>query len=163
STERIDAAGGEAACGTHQRFAGWPLDPPSTAPTILQSDRNPPRKRRYTRIAMSRTQTESWGHSTVRTACPLDCPDSCSLDVTVERGRVVKIDAADANPTTRNFICGKVRRFGERLYGDDRLLYPAVRKGPKGQGTFARVTWDEALDAIAQRMIGIRDTIGAEG
>jgi anaerobic selenocysteine-containing dehydrogenase len=111
-------------------------------------------------------QNESWGHSTVRTACPLDCPDSCSLDVTVERGRVVKIDGADANPsnpTTRRFICAKVRRFGERLYGEDRLLYPAIRKGPKGQGTFLRVTWDEALDAIAQRMIAIRDTIGAEG
>lgn len=109
------------------------------------------------------SQTESWGHSTVRTACPLDCPDSCSLDVTVERGRVVKIDGADANPSTRKFICGKVRRFGERLYGEDRLLYPAVRQGPKGSGTFLRVTWDEALDAIAQRMIAIRDTVGAEG
>ncbi len=116
---------------------------------------------------MPRTsQKESWGHSTVRTACPLDCPDSCSLDVTVERGRVVKIDGADAdpaNPTTRKFICAKVRRFGERLYGEDRLLYPAIRKGPKGQGTFVRVTWDEALDEIAQRMIAIKDTIGAEG
>jgi anaerobic selenocysteine-containing dehydrogenase len=106
---------------------------------------------------------ESWGHSTVRTACPLDCPDSCSLDVTVERGRVVKIDGADANPTTRKFICAKVRRFGERLYGEDRLLYPAIRKGTKGVGTFIRVTWDEALDAIAQKMMTIRDTIGAEG
>jgi anaerobic selenocysteine-containing dehydrogenase len=106
---------------------------------------------------------ESWGHSTVRTACPLDCPDSCTLDVTVEQGRVVKIDGADANPSTRNFICGKVRRFGERLYGEDRLLYPAIRKGPKGRGTFVRVTWDEALDQIAQRMMTIRDSIGAEG
>ena len=95
---------------------------------------------------MARTAPkESWGHSTVRTACPLDCPDSCTLDV-----------------TTRNFICGKVRRFGERLYGEDRLLYPAVRKGPKGQGTFVRVTWDEALDEIAQRMTAIRDSVGAE-
>jgi anaerobic selenocysteine-containing dehydrogenase len=112
---------------------------------------------------MARTpQTESWGHTTVRTACPLDCPDSCTLDVTVEQGRVVKIDGGDANPTTRSFICGKVRRFGERLYGEDRLLYPAVRKGAKGQGTFVRVTWDEALDEIAQRMTAIRESVGAE-
>ena len=112
---------------------------------------------------MARTSPkESWGHSTVRTACPLDCPDSCTLDVTVEQGRVVKIDGGNANPTTRNFICGKVRRFGERLYGEDRLLYPAVRKGPKGQGTFVRVTWGEALDEIAQRMTAIRDSVGAE-
>src|SRR3954447_2483025 len=108
------------------------------------------------------TATESWGHSTVRTACPLDCPDACTLDVTVEKGRVVKIDGGDANPVTRGYICAKVRRFTERLYGEDRLLYPAIRHGAKGQGTFTRVTWDEALDYIAHRMIEIRDTNGAE-
>src|SRR5437762_927955 len=112
---------------------------------------------------MARTvATESWGHSTVRTACPLDCPDACTLDVTVEKGRVVKIDGGDANPVTRGYICAKVRRFTERLYGEDRLLYPAIRKGQKGQGTFRRVTWDEALDHIAERMLHIRDTTGAE-
>src|SRR3954462_3129986 len=101
------------------------------------------------------------GHS-VRTACPLDCPDACTLDVTVEKGRVVKIDGGDANPVTRGYICAKVRRFTERLYGEDRLLYPAIREGAKGQGTFTRVTWDEALDQIARRMEKIRDTTGAE-
>lgn len=105
---------------------------------------------------------ETWGRSTVRTACPLDCPDSCTLDVTVEKGRVVTIDGGHTNPTTQGFICGKVRGFTDRLYGEDRLLYPAIRKGPKGQGVFARVTWDEALDHIAHRMIEIRDTVGAE-
>jgi anaerobic selenocysteine-containing dehydrogenase len=107
-------------------------------------------------------QPESWGRSTVRSACPLDCPDSCSIDVTVENGRVVKIDGSDDNPVTRNFICGKVRRFPERLYGEDRLLYPAVREGAKGQGTFVRVTWDEALDLITSKMEEIRDRKGAE-
>ena len=86
------------------------------------------------RKSSSATDDVSWGHSTVRTACPLDCPDSCTLDVTVEHGRVVKIDGGDANPATRGFICGKVRRFAERLYGEDRLLYPAVRKGAEGAG-----------------------------
>jgi anaerobic selenocysteine-containing dehydrogenase len=105
---------------------------------------------------------ESWGHSTVRTACPLDCPDSCTLDVTVENGRVLKIDGGDANPSTRNFICAKVRRFGERVYGEDRLLYPAVRQGAKGQGTFTRVSWAEAIDLIARRMTDIKEQFGAE-
>jgi anaerobic selenocysteine-containing dehydrogenase len=111
---------------------------------------------------MSRISPEAWGHSTVRTACPLDCPDSCTLDVTVERGRILKIDGGDTNPTTRNFICGKVRRFDQRVYGEDRLLYPAIRKGAKGQGIYARVPWDEALDHIAQRMTAIRDRWGAD-
>ncbi|HXW05478.1 MAG TPA: molybdopterin-dependent oxidoreductase, partial [Vicinamibacterales bacterium] len=104
----------------------------------------------------------SWGRSTIPTACPLDCPDSCSLQVTVENGRILKIDGGDANPATRDFICAKVRRFTGRVYGEDRLLYPAIRKGPKGQGLFTRVSWDEALDHIAERMMRIRDSSGAE-
>ena len=107
-------------------------------------------------------QTETWGRSTVRTACPLDCPDSCGVDVTVEQGRVVKIDGARDNPVTRGFICGKVRRFADRVYGEDRLMYPAVRQGAKGHGTFLRVTWEEALDLIARKMREIRDAKGAE-
>ena len=105
---------------------------------------------------------EHWGHSTVRTACPLDCPDACALDVTVENGRVKTIDGAPDDPVTRGYICAKVRRFGERIYGEDRLLYPAVRKGNKGTGTFERVTWTEALDLIARRMTEIKETRGAE-
>src|SRR5215471_8868819 len=112
---------------------------------------------------MARTEApETWGHSTVRTACPLDCPDACSLDVTVENGRIRKIDGGTDNPVTRDFICAKVRRFEQRVYGEDRLLYPAVRQGGKGQGTFARVTWDEALDLIARRMTHIKAQDGAE-
>src|SRR5688500_139368 len=105
---------------------------------------------------------ETWGNSTVRTACPLDCPDACTLDVTVEKGRIEKIDGGDDNPVTRNFICAKVRRFAERVYGEDRLLYPAVRQGAKGQGTFMRVEWDEALDLIARKMSDIKAEYGGE-
>ena len=111
---------------------------------------------------MSRTEPEHWGHSTVRTACPLDCPDSCTVDVTVKNGRILEIDGGDENPVTRNYICAKVRRFASRVYGDDRLLYPAVRQGVRGNGVFTRVTWDEALDQIAGQMRTIRDRWGAE-
>ena len=109
-----------------------------------------------------RLEPQSWGRSTVQTACPLDCPDSCTLQVTVEKGRIIKIDGGTANPATRDFICAKVRRFDERVYGEDRLLYPAVRKGAKGQGVFTRVSWDEALDHIARRMTEIKEQYGAE-
>jgi anaerobic selenocysteine-containing dehydrogenase len=105
---------------------------------------------------------DTWGHSVVRTACPLDCPDACTLDVTVESGRIQKIDGGDDNPVTRSFICAKVRRFDERVYGEDRVLYPSVRQGAKGQGTYVRVTWDEALDLIARRMAEIKAADGAE-
>src|SRR5215207_5933473 len=105
---------------------------------------------------------DSWGRSTVRTACPLDCPDSCTLDVTVERGRIVKMDGGHENPATKGYICAKVRRFPERVYGEDRLLYPAIRQGAKGQGTFTRVTWAEALDHIAAKMREIKESDSAE-
>ena len=55
--------------------------------------------------------------SVVETACPLDCPDACSLAVTVQRGRIVAIDGSHKNPVTGGYICAKVRRFGERVYG----------------------------------------------
>src|SRR3954451_1200066 len=103
----------------------------------------------------SRTpDTEPLGSSAVEveTACPLDCPDACSLAVTVRRGRVVKIDGSRKNPVTDGFICAKVRKFDELVYGPDRLLYPAVRKGRKGEGQFKRVTWDDALDLVASKM-----------
>jgi anaerobic selenocysteine-containing dehydrogenase len=109
-----------------------------------------------------RVAPKSWGRSTVQTACPLDCPDSCTLHVTVENGRIVEIDGGHENPSTREYICGKVRRFADRVYGEDRLLYPGIRKGPKGDGVFSRVSWDEALDHIAQKMVEIRDRMGAE-
>jgi anaerobic selenocysteine-containing dehydrogenase len=107
-------------------------------------------------------QIRSWGHSTVHTACPLDCPDSCSLAVTVERGKVIRIDGSHEAPSTDGYICGKVRGFGRRLYGDLRLLHPAIRKGPKGGGEFVRVSWDEALDLIASKMRRARERFGAE-
>jgi anaerobic selenocysteine-containing dehydrogenase len=82
--------------------------------------------------------------------------------VTVENGRILEIDGGDANSVTRNYICAKVRRFTSRVYGEDRLLYPAIRQGARGKGVFTRVTWDEALDHIAGRMRAIRDRYGAD-
>jgi anaerobic selenocysteine-containing dehydrogenase len=72
--------------------------------------------------------------------------------VTVQHGKVINIDGSHHNPVTNGFICAKVRKFGERVYGPDRLLYPAVRKGRKGEGKFKRVSWDEAMELVATRM-----------
>ena len=83
------------------------------------------------------------------TACPLDCPDTCSLEVTVEQGRVTHVDAAPGNPLTDGWICAKVRRFARRVYAPERVLHPLVRSGPKGSGRFRQASWDEALDLVA--------------
>lgn len=89
---------------------------------------------------------------TLPSACPLDCPDACSLSVVVEDGKVLSIDGSRINPFTQGFICGKVRRFGERVHGRHRLLEPAVRNGAKGKGEFVPVSWDEALNRIQEEM-----------
>ena len=104
----------------------------------------------------------TWGRSRVATVCPLDCPDTCSLEVTVEKGKIVAIDGSEKQPVTDGYICGKVRRFGERVYGDTRLTQPLVREGTRGDGHFKTASWDEALGTIAAQMVKIRDTWGAE-
>ena len=88
----------------------------------------------------------------VDTACPLDCPDGCTLSVTVRHGKLVDIDGSHRNPVTDGYICAKVRKFGDRVYGPDRLHYPAVRKGRKGEGKFGRVSWDQAMELIVERL-----------
>jgi anaerobic selenocysteine-containing dehydrogenase len=95
-------------------------------------------------------------------ACPLDCPDACSLEVRVVDGRVAKVDGDHRNPVTQGFICAKVRRTPEHLYGPDRLLYPARRIGAKGEGRFERISWDAAYDLAAERLRGARDRSGGE-
>ena len=100
--------------------------------------------------------------SVVDSACPLDCPDGCSLAVTVQHGKVISLDGSHRSPTTDGFICAKVRKFGDRVYGPDRLSYPAVRQGRKGEGRFKRVPWDEALELIITRMQRATAESGAE-
>lgn len=98
----------------------------------------------------------------VPSVCPLDCPDRCSLDVTVEAGRVVKIAGNRVNPVTDDFICGKVSRFAERVHGPDRLLTPLRRTGPKGSGAFAPISWDDAISEIVGRFLELRARHGGE-
>src|SRR6059058_6256107 len=81
----------------------------------------------------------------VRGACPHDCPDTCSMLVTVEDGRAVKVAGDPAHPFTRGFLCAKVNRYVERTYHRDRLAYPMRRVGRKGEGRFERISWDEAV------------------
>ena len=81
--------------------------------------------------------------------CTLDCPDTCSLTVTVDDGRIVKVRGSDALPYTESVICNKVAHHtAEFVHGAQRLLYPLRRTGPRGSGRFERITWAQALDTI---------------
>jgi anaerobic selenocysteine-containing dehydrogenase len=94
----------------------------------------------------------------IRAVCPHDCPDTCSMVVTVENGRAVKIAGDKEHPFTQGFLCTKVARYLERTYHSDRLLYPQVRVGKKGEGKFRRAAWDEAIALIAARLQAIIDS-----
>jgi anaerobic selenocysteine-containing dehydrogenase len=84
----------------------------------------------------------------VKTACPHDCPDTCSMLATVEGGRLIGVAGNPENPFTRGNLCRKVAHYEERVYSPDRVLHPMRRVGPKGAGEFARITWDDALSEI---------------
>ncbi len=94
--------------------------------------------------------------------CSHDCPDSCSVKVGVENGRVVSIVGDSDHPITRGFLCGKVNRYQERIYSPLRVLVPQRRVGKKGEGKFQPITWDEALDEVTARFKQIIASHGAE-
>jgi anaerobic selenocysteine-containing dehydrogenase len=94
--------------------------------------------------------------------CALDCPDACSLKITVEDGRVVKLEGDDEHAYTQGFACVKTVHYPERQERDDRILTPLRRVGPKGSGKFEPTSWDEALDAIAARLQHILDHRGPQ-
>jgi anaerobic selenocysteine-containing dehydrogenase len=102
------------------------------------------------------------GRRTVKGVCPHDCPDTCALLIEVENDRVVRVHGDPSHPVTRGFLCNKVNRYDERVNHAERLLYPMIRTGKKGDGTFRRVSWDEALDVVAQRVGEIVKEFGGE-
>ncbi len=97
-----------------------------------------------------------------RSVCPHDCPDTCGLLVGVEDGRAVSVKGDPAHPFTRGAICVKVRHYPERVYSPLRILHPLKRRGPKGKGEFQRISWDQALDEIANKYREIISNFGAE-
>src|SRR5437868_13399947 len=119
----------------------------------------------------------------VHAACPHDCPDACGVLITVEQvngpngqeTRATRIQGDPAHPVTQGFLCAKVAKYLDRVYSPDRLLYPMRRKpgAPKGPAAyggvkgrepeaFERISWDEALQHIADRLAAIANDHGPE-
>lgn len=89
-----------------------------------------------------------------RVSCPHDCPDACSMRVTVDTatGRAIKVEGDPTHPVTRGYLCNKVNNYLDLVYNANRVLYPHRRVGPKGPGAkFERIGWDQALSEIAAR------------
>jgi anaerobic selenocysteine-containing dehydrogenase len=108
----------------------------------------------------------------VHTVCSHDCPDSCAVLVSVDAaGRAQRVAGDPGQPVTRGFLCGKVAKYLDRVYSPDRLLYPMRRKPGVSKGalaaareaeSFEAISWDEALETIAQRLGSIAQQYGPE-
>jgi anaerobic selenocysteine-containing dehydrogenase len=93
--------------------------------------------------------------------CPLDCPDTCSLSVTVAGDQVVAVRGSKVNPITHGAVCAKVANYyPDFVHGPNRVRHPLKRVGPKGTNKFARISWEEALDTIYSR---VSEIIGRYG
>jgi len=108
-------------------------------------------------------QTANTSNSTQHiTTCPLDCPDTCSLVVTIEDNKLTKVRGNPEQENTKGFACVKMYAYPERQHHADRLGHPLKRVGKKGEGKFERVSWEEALTDIAEKTQNILDTSGAD-
>lgn len=95
--------------------------------------------------------------ATFKSACPLNCWDSCGFVVEVENGKVVKIDGDKDHPITKGKICGRGRMLEARTNSDDRILYPLK----KVDGEFQRITWEQALTEITEKLLVVRQKYGS--
>jgi anaerobic selenocysteine-containing dehydrogenase len=96
-------------------------------------------------------------------ACPHDCPSTCALEVEVLDERTIgRVRGAEDNAYTAGVICAKVARYAERLHHSSRLTTPLIRKGAKGAGEFASISWEAALDVVAEKFLRAEERDGAQ-
>src|SRR5271157_1442109 len=113
------------------------------------------RLRRLTIMIWRPTHVANSEPTVFKNVCPLDCPDTCSMRVTVQDGVAIDLKGDAEHPFTRGFLCQKMASYLDRVYSPDRLMFPMKRVGAKGAGKFERISWEEALDAIATRFAAI--------
>ncbi|MFE5430152.1 molybdopterin oxidoreductase family protein [Peribacillus simplex] len=94
--------------------------------------------------------------------CSLDCPDQCGLLLHKKDGKIIKVQGDPDHPVTKGNICNKVRNMTARLYDPNRLKQPLKRIGPKGEGNFAPISWEEAIDTITSKWKDLIEMHGSE-
>jgi anaerobic selenocysteine-containing dehydrogenase len=96
-------------------------------------------------------------------ACPHDCPSTCALEIEILDERTIgRVRGAKDNDYTAGVICAKVARYAERVHHPDRLTQPLRRTGAKGSGSFAPISWDDALDLVAEKFLEVEQRHGAQ-
>jgi anaerobic selenocysteine-containing dehydrogenase len=98
-----------------------------------------------------------------KSACPHDCPSGCSLEVErLSSTRIGRVRGAAANTYTDGVVCAKVARYAERVHHPDRLKQPLQRIGEKGAGEFRPISWEAALDEVAEAFLRSTQVHGGE-
>jgi anaerobic selenocysteine-containing dehydrogenase len=99
---------------------------------------------------------------TINTVCSLCGLAGCGMEVTVENEKVVKVEGDKDHPDNKGALCIKGRAAMDILYAPDRLQYPLKRIGRRGEGKWERISWDQALSLVAEKLQTVKDTCGAE-
>src|SRR3990172_8625593 len=95
----------------------------------------------------------------ITTTCASHCGGSCILKLHVKDGVITRIEPDEGEePQLR--ACLRGRAYRQRVYDENRILYPLKRVGERGEGKFVRISWDEALDTVAREIVRVRDTHG---
>ncbi|SHI75216.1 Anaerobic selenocysteine-containing dehydrogenase [Dethiosulfatibacter aminovorans DSM 17477] len=97
---------------------------------------------------------------TYTSVCPRDCFGGCTLKVTIEDGKIVKVAGNKSNTNSDGYLCSKGASYHKRLYHPDRITFPMLKE--KNTGEFSRISWDEALDIIARKLTDSVRDCGAE-
>lgn len=105
------------------------------------------------------TQASQPDRRTVTGICGI-CPGGCGVEIELAGGRIERLKPLKGHP--RGIVCTRGSRAKEIVYSPDRLEYPMMRTGRKGEGRFKRIGWDEALDKIADQLLEIKRAAGAE-
>jgi anaerobic selenocysteine-containing dehydrogenase len=112
---------------------------------------------------MNQVVRSSHGGKIAASACPHDCPSTCALEVEVLDERTIgRVRGAEDNTYTAGVICAKVARYAERVHHPERLTRPLRRRGAKGSGEFAAISWDDALDLVAEKFLRAEQQYGPQ-
>jgi anaerobic selenocysteine-containing dehydrogenase len=107
-------------------------------------------------------EMEVYGYDTViKSHCRM-CHGGCGVLIYLKNGRIEKIAGDPDCPINHGTLCSKGIGSTQLAYHPDRLTYPVRRVGPKGSGKWERISWDEALDTIAAKILHYKDAFGAE-
>ncbi len=101
------------------------------------------------------------GDGYITTMCEM-CVWRCGVKAKIQNGRVVKLEGNPDHPHSKGKLCARGQSGLMNTYDPDRVLFPLVRVGQRGEGKFRRATWDEALDLVAQNMLKIKEKYGPE-